>query len=65
MKAIGYRTNYDPSERPGFQYAHIAVLECGHMRRVGHGNAPNELTCDEGCDDGREAQDNTPSKVRA
>lgn len=61
MKVIGFRTNRDPAAPPGEQIVHVAVLECGHTRRVGHGHVPTTLRCDEDCDDGREAQDNTPS----
>jgi len=63
MKVKGFRTTRDASARPGEQIVHLAVLECGHVQRVGHGHVPTTLVCAEGCDDGREAQDNTPSKA--
>lgn len=62
MKVIGFRTTRDSGARPGEQIVHLAVLECGHIRRVSHGHVPKDLECDEGCDDGRESQDSQPSK---
>lgn len=51
MKVIGFQTSKDPAAPPGEQYVHLAVLECGHLQRVGHGHVPSTLKCLEGCDE--------------
>lgn len=44
-KVIGFRTERDCSAPHGEQIVHLAVLECGHVQRVGHGHVPQQLDC--------------------
>jgi hypothetical protein len=49
MKVMGFRTRVDDDARPGDKIQHYAVFECGHEKRVGHGDVPTDATCPNGC----------------
>jgi len=57
-KIIGYRNSRFSGARPGEQYVHLAILECGHSIRVGHGFVEQSVGCPD-CSNSSEAEEET------
>ena len=51
MRVVNVRTEHDSAAPRGQRTVHLAVLECGHTRRVAHRHTPRDMRCDEGCDE--------------